>query len=100
MGIFKKTQCLNGSVYTLVSRGYCSAFMDNHIDLLLGFPNSSVGKESASNVENTGDLGSIPGWGRSPEGRNGNPLQCSPLKNPTDRKAWQSSVQRLGKNQT
>ena len=63
MGIFKKTQCLNGSVYTLVSRGYFSVFMDNHIDLLLGFPNSSVGKESAFNA---GDLGLIPRLGRSP----------------------------------
>ena len=36
-----------------------------------GFPYSSVGKESACNA---GDLGSIPGWGRSPGGGHGNPL--------------------------
>ena len=29
-----------------------------------------------------GDVGSIPGWGRSPGGGNGNPLQCSRLDNP------------------
>ena len=44
-----------------------------------GFPYSSVGKESACNA---GDLGSIPGWGRSPGGGNGNPLQYSCLENP------------------
>ena len=36
-----------------------------------GFPDGSVGKESACN---TGDLGSIPGLGRSPGGGHGNPL--------------------------
>ena len=35
------------------------------------FPGGSDGKESACNV---GDLGSVPGLGRSPGGRNGNPL--------------------------
>ena len=55
----------------------------------LGFPCSSVGKES---VCNAGDLGSIPGWGRSPGEGNGNPLQYSCLENPTDRGAWQAAV--------
>ena len=44
-----------------------------------GFPYSSVSKESACNA---GDLGSIPGWGRSPGGGNGKPLQYSCLENP------------------
>ena len=39
----------------------------------------SAGKESACNV---GDLGSIPGLGRSPGGGYGNPLQYSCLENP------------------
>ena len=39
----------------------------------------SVGKECASNAR---DLSSIPGWGRSPEGGNGNPLHYSCLENP------------------
>ena len=38
----------------------------------LGFPGGSDGKESACNV---GDLGLIPGFGRSPGGGHGNPLQ-------------------------
>ena len=37
---------------------------------------------------NAGDAGSIPRIGRSPGGRNGNPLQYSCLENPTARGAW------------
>ena len=40
---------------------------------------------------NSGDIreaGSIPGWGRSPGGGHGNPLQYSCLENPMDRAAW------------
>ena len=45
------------------------------------FPGSSVGKESTCS---TGDLGSIPGLGRSPGEGNGNPLQYSCQGNPMD----------------
>ena len=45
----------------------------------MGFPGGSDGKESTFNA---GDLGSIPGLGRSPGGRHGNPLQYSWLKKP------------------
>ena len=37
-------------------------------------------------------MGSIPGWGRSPGGGNGNPLQYSCLENPMDREAWWATV--------
>ena len=47
--------------------------------VFLGFPCSSAGKESAYNA---GDLGSIPGLGRSPGGRHGNPLKYLCLENP------------------
>ena len=47
----------------------------------MGFPDSSVGKESASNA---GDLGSIPGLGRSPGEGKGYPLQYSGLENSMD----------------
>jgi len=50
-----------------------------------GIPWWLSGKESACN---TGDLGSICGLGRSPGGRNGNPIQDSCLGNPVDRGAW------------
>ena len=55
----------------------------------MGFPRSSVGRESTYNA---GDPGSIPGLERSPGEGNGNPLQCSCLENPMDREAWQATV--------
>ena len=39
-----------------------------------------------------GDLGSIPGLGRSPEGGHGNPLQYCCLENPMDGGAWKATV--------
>ena len=62
-----------------------------------GFPGGSVGKESACNA---GDLGSIPGLGRSPGEGNGNPLQDSSLENSMDRGAWWASVHGLAKSWT
>ena len=50
---------------------------------------SSAGKDSACN---TGDLGSIPGLGRSPREGNGYPPQYSGLENSMDRGAWQATV--------
>ena len=38
------------------------------------------------------DVGSIPGWGRSPGGGQGNPFQYSCLENPRDRGAWRATV--------
>ena len=49
------------------------------------FPGGSDGKVSAYNA---GDLGSIPGSGRSPGEGNGNPLQYSCLENPMDGGTW------------
>ena len=54
----------------------------------MGFPDSSVGKESTCNE---GDMGSIPGSGRSSGGRHGSTLQYSCLENPMDKGAWQAT---------
>ena len=56
-----------------------------------GFPGDSEVKVSAYNV---GDLGSIPGSGRSSGEGNGNPLQYSSLENPIDGGAWWATVHR------
>ena len=61
----------------------------------MGFPCSSVGKESASSA---GDLGSIPRLGRSPGEQNGNPLQYPCLENLMDRGAWWAAVHGVTKN--
>ena len=47
-----------------------------------------------------GNLGSVPGSGRSPEEGNGNPLQYSCLENSMDRGAWQATVHGVAKSQT
>ena len=53
----------------------------------MDFPSGSDSKASAYNV---GDLGSIPGLGRSPGEGNGNPFQSSCLENPMDGGAYSS----------
>ena len=62
-----------------------------------GFPGGSEVKASARNA---GDLGSIPGSGRSPGEGNGNPLQYSCLENPMDREAWWATVHGVAKSRT
>ena len=62
-----------------------------------GFLGGSVVKNPPAKA---GDVGSIPGWGRSPEGDNDSSLQYSWLGNPTDREAWQATAHRIAKNQT
>ena len=47
-----------------------------------------------------GDVGLIPGWGRSPGEGNGNPLQYSCLENPMDGGAWQATDPGVAKSQT
>ena len=48
----------------------------------------------------TGDMGLIPGLGRSPRGGNGNPLQYSYLENPMDSGVWQAIVHGVTKSWT
>ena len=66
-----------------IERGFpCGSLLVSHVA-------QQVGKESACNV---GDLGLIPGLGRSPGEENGNPLQYFRLGNPINRGAWQVIV--------
>ena len=64
---------------------------------LMGGKSGSEVKASACNA---GDLGSIPGLGRSPGEGNGNPLQYSCLENPMDWGAWWAAVHRVTKSRT
>ena len=71
---------------------FCGAVGDLTLAMVgvFGLPQWPDGKESAFNA---GDVGSIPGLGRSPGGGHGNPLQYSCLENPMDRGAWGATVQ-------
>ena len=51
-----------------------------------------VVKNRPANAGDIRNVGSIPGWGRSPGEGNGNPLQYSCLENPMDRGAWRAAV--------
>ena len=59
------------------------------LTLFTGFTSGSVVKNLPANE---GDLGLIPGSGRSPGEGNCNPLQSSYLRNPIDRGAWRAGV--------
>ena len=65
-----------------------------------GLPRWLSSKESTCNAGDAGDLGSIPGSGRSPGGGHSNPLQDSCLENSMDREAWRATVRRVTKSQT
>ena len=64
---------------------------------LPGFRGGSAVKNPPANA---GDVGSIPGSGRSPGEENGNPLQYSCLENPMGRGAWRATVHRVAKSWT
>ena len=84
-----------------------SAGIGNQISLsleILFFITAYVAtKEGSDGKESTcyaGDLGSIPGWGRSPGEGNGNLLQYSCLEDPMDRGAWWATVYGVAKSWT
>ena len=65
--------------------------------IFLGFSGDSDGKESACSA---GDLGSIPGLGRSPGGGHGNPLHYSCLENPHGQRSLAAIVHGVTESQT
>ena len=85
--LWRKKSC--GSGLTLQSQKAWKSFS-------VGFPDGSVGKES---THNEGDTGSIPGLGRYPGERNGDPLHYSCLKNLIDRGVWLATVRGVTKSQ-
>ena len=63
---------------------------------MAGLPLWLSGRESACSA---GDVGLVPGWGRSPGEGNGCPLLYSCLGNPMDRGGWWATVHGLTKSQ-
>ena len=72
----------------------------SHLQDLVPSLSTPTGKESTCNPGNTGDMGLIPGSGRSPGRGNGNPPQYSCLENPMEWGAWQVIIQRVTKSRT
>jgi len=64
----------------------------------MDFPGDSVVKNLPANAGATGDMGLIPGSGRSPGEGNGNPLQYACLENPMDRGACWGTVHGVAKS--
>ena len=65
----------------------------------LGWMLFTVAQMAKASVHIVGDLGSIPGSGRSPGEGKGNPLQHSCLENPMDREAWWATVHEVAESQ-
>ena len=76
------------------SRGFAQPYWHS------GLPWWLSGKESTCNAGVTGEMGSIPGSGKSTGGGNGNPLQYSCLENPMDKGAWQATVHQVAESDT
>ena len=66
----------------------------------MGFPGGAVVKYPLAKAGDTGDVGLIPGSGRSPGVGNGNPLQYSCLENSMNRRALQAADNGVEKSQT
>ena len=86
--------CLKENNFQIISYLFSSSQM---VHFLKDFPGGSDRKAS---VYNAGDLGLIPGLGRSPGEGNGNPLQYCCLANPMDRGAWQATAHGVTESRT
>ena len=98
---WKLWQTLFGGVSKILVDGECSHEIKRHLFLgrkvMTNLPGGSEVKTSACNA---GDLGSIPGLGRSPGEGNGNPLQYSCLESPMDGGACWATVYGVAKSRT
>ena len=83
---------LRVSPVVLIHRNF--VWINVNLVSIVGFPAGTVVKNSPANA---GDMGSVPGWGRSPEVGNDNLLQYSCLENSMDRGAWQATFYRASK---
>ena len=64
----------------------------------MGFPRVTLVENPPANAGDTGDVGLIPGSGRSPGVGNSNPLQYSCLENLMDRGVWRPTVHGVAKS--
>ena len=95
---FKHTElCFSTTPITL--QNHLWNFIKRHITrkhpIAKDFPSDSAVQNLPANAGDVGDMGSIPGLGRSPGGGDGDPLQYSCLENPMDRGVWPAMVHRV-----
>ena len=83
----------------LDTKGFITADADNRCQEKKWLPRCAVVKKTPANAGDPGDVGSIPGLGRSPGGGNGNPLQY-PCGKFTDRGVWRAIVHGVTKSWT
>ena len=91
---FINAQSMWGSLENFASVRKVESSMQLKKPRSLGFPGGSVVKNLPANA---GDVGSIPGLGRSPGEGNGNPIQYSCLGNPVDGGDWWATVYGVAK---
>ena len=99
---FSKTSLISGSSRFTYCWSLAWRILENFSEYVtiyrtLSFPWRSAGKETACNA---GDLGLIPGFGKSPEGGHGNPLQYSCLKKPHGQRSLEAIAHGVAKSQT
>ena len=75
----------------VVGRNNSRVWISIHSQLYIGFPSGSAVK-NVPTMQETKEMHSVPGLGRSPGGGNGNPLQYFCLENLMDRGAWRATV--------
>ena len=82
--------------HNLVTKQQQHISLEKIIIILL--PVVLVVKNLPANAGDIRDMGSLPGWKRSPEGGHGTPLQYSCLENPMDRGAWWATVHSIAES--
>ena len=82
-----------------LTQAHCCAVWDLKRALVFSIC-SLVAQTIKASAYNAGDLGLIPGLGRSPGEGNGSPLQYRCLENPMDRGAWQAAIHGVAKSRT
>ena len=93
-GFSRETESIR-DVYDIINLPLCMCVYNTH-----GIPQWLRSEESTCNAGVAGDTGLIPGSGRSPGGRHGNPLQFSCLENPMNRGVWQVTGHEISKSWT
>ena len=94
-------RCAKGLFWTFLNGCHRLHVIENEVLRgSLNFPGGSVVKNPPANAGGAGDVGLIPGLGRSPGGEKGHLFQCSCLENPMDRGARGATVHGVTKSQT